>query len=40
MLDKAGGNLSGVDFPEIAAAVAAAEQSSFVQVEIPTDWER
>lgn len=37
VLDKARWKLIRRRLPEIAAAVAAAEQGSFVQVEIPTD---
>ena len=37
VLDKARWKLIKRRLPEIAAAVAAAEQGSFVQIEIPTD---
>lgn len=37
VLDKARWKLIRHKLPEIAAAVASAEQGSFVQVEIPTD---
>ena len=37
VLDKARWKLIRRRLPEIAAAVAAAEQGSFVQIEIPTD---